>query len=151
MERTRGGAWTHDLLFYRRTTLYTHPFSVFTQCSPSSSGDRGRPLLGRAGRHRQSKTRLGDTGEEVVIAINRRPTVASPRLLPTGSGRKEAAEGRDGSGRGAEVEVVAGNRDRRAGRRQVSWHESAARSSRSGSGGNSKPPGDLNERVKVEV
>lgn len=80
---------------------YTHPFSVFPRCSPAVR-DRGRPLLALAGRHRQStvpdKTRLVDgTGEEVVIAINRRPTVASARLLPTGSGRKEAAEGRDGT------------------------------------------------------
>lgn len=150
------GDWTQDLLFYRGArSVYTHPFPVFTQCSPSIRG-RGRPLL--AGRHRQSagpdKTRPGDRGGS---CCNRHKSPANRRLrlrlLPTGSGRKEAAEGRDGTGRkrpGAEVEVVTGNGDRRAGRRQVSWHESAVRSesSRSGSGGNTKPPA---ETIEVQM
>lgn len=92
------GGWTQDLLLYRRArSVYTHPFPVFTQCSPSIRG-RGRPLL--AGRHRQSagpdKTRPGDRGGS---CCNRHKSPANRRLrlLPTGSGRKEAAEGRDGT------------------------------------------------------
>lgn len=92
------GGWTQDLLLYRRArSVYTYPFPVFTQCSPSIRG-RGRPLL--AGRHRQSagpdKTRPGDRGGS---RCNRHKSPANRRLrlLPTGSGRKEAAEGRDGT------------------------------------------------------
>lgn len=61
---------------------------------------------------------------------NRR--VDSPSSHRLGEEGSCGGKGRDGSGRGAEVEVVTGNRDRRAGRRQVSWHESAARSGRVG-------------------
>lgn len=142
------GDWTQDLLFYRGArSVYTHPFPVFTQCSPSI---RGR------GRHRQSagpdKTRPGDRGGS---CCNRHKSPANRRdafafFPPARGGRKLRREGTGRKRPGAEVEVVTGNGDRRAGRRQVSWHESAVRSesSRSGSGGNTKPPGEtIDERI----